>query len=207
METRGAFHNSIQQKFRFEISEIPRAYWNGTFRLHSPDPSRIQKRGTGDNNFVKYNGKGHFSPTDRDNRTGQSGPPSRLVPNIPIGPNRNGPFHSVVHLMYQPKFPEFWVEWKAPYMSFTLDEINRFLGDRYEFLVISCGHSTDFKKKKFWEGHTTDIGSQFFHAHLKFLADQRDVFFFYLAVISYSNSTFKVRTGEHVDDSCPKNFF
>ena len=23
---------------------------------------------------------------------------------------RNGPFH----LMYQPKFPEFWVEWKAP---------------------------------------------------------------------------------------------
>ena len=82
-----------------------------------------------------------------------------------------------------------------------------FLGDRYEFLVISCGHSTDLKKKKFWEGHTTDIGSQFFHAHLKFLADQRDVFFFYLAVISYSNSTFKVRTGEHVDDSCPKNFF
>ena len=26
------------------------------------------------------------------------------------GPNRNSPFH----LMYQPKFPEFWVEWKAP---------------------------------------------------------------------------------------------
>ena len=70
-----------------------------------------------------------------------------MVPNIRVGPNRNGPFHSVVHLMYQPKFPEFWVEWKAPYMSFTLDEINRFLGDRYEFLVISCGHSTDLKKK------------------------------------------------------------
>ena len=30
---------SIQQKFRFEISEIPRAQWNGTFRLHRPDPS------------------------------------------------------------------------------------------------------------------------------------------------------------------------
>ena len=29
---------SIQQKFRFEISEIPRAQWNGTFRLHRPDP-------------------------------------------------------------------------------------------------------------------------------------------------------------------------
>ena len=30
---------SIQQKFRFEFSEIPRAQWNGTFRLHRPDPS------------------------------------------------------------------------------------------------------------------------------------------------------------------------
>ena len=81
--------------------------------------------------------------------------------------------------MYRPKFPEFGVEWKATYMSFTLDEIKRFLGDLYEFLVISCGHSTDFYLgKKFWEGHTTDIGSQGFHAHLKFLTDQRDVFSF-----------------------------
>ena len=39
------------------------------------------------------------------------------------------------------------------------------------------------------------------------LADQRDVFFFYLAVISYANSTCKVKTGEDVDDSCPQNFF
>ena len=53
----------------------------------------------------------HFGPTDRDNRTGQSGPPSKLVTNIPIRPNRNGPFH----LIYQPKFPKFWVEWKAPF--------------------------------------------------------------------------------------------
>ena len=30
---------SIQQKFRFEISEISRAQWNGTFRLHRPGPS------------------------------------------------------------------------------------------------------------------------------------------------------------------------
>ena len=30
---------SIQQKFRFEISEIPRAQWSGTFRLHRPYPS------------------------------------------------------------------------------------------------------------------------------------------------------------------------
>ena len=56
------------------------------------------------------NGKGNFGPT------GQSGPPSKLVPNIPVGPNRNDSFH----LMYQPKLPEFWVEWKAPTDSFSL---------------------------------------------------------------------------------------
>ena len=36
---------------------------------------------------------------------------------------------------------------------------------------------------------------------------QRDPFFFYLAVISYASSMFKVKTGEDVDDSCPQNFF
>ena len=30
---------SIQQKFRFEIAEISRAQWNGTFRWHRPHPS------------------------------------------------------------------------------------------------------------------------------------------------------------------------
>ena len=30
---------SIQQKFRFEISEIQLAQWSCTFRLHRPDPS------------------------------------------------------------------------------------------------------------------------------------------------------------------------
>ena len=72
---------------------------------------RIQKSGTGYNNFVKW--KGTFHPTDQDNQTGQSGPPSKLVPNIVVGPNRNGPFHS----MYKLKFPEFWVEWEAPQMN------------------------------------------------------------------------------------------
>ena len=76
--------------------------------------SRFQKSGTGDNNFVKWKG------TFRSNRTkwsvtGQSGPPSKLVPSIPVGPNRNSPFP----LMYQPKFPEFWAKWKAPHESPT----------------------------------------------------------------------------------------
>ena len=30
---------SIQQKFRFEISEMSRAQWNDTFSFHRPDPS------------------------------------------------------------------------------------------------------------------------------------------------------------------------
>ena len=30
---------SSQQQCQYEISEIPRAKWNGTFRLHRPDPS------------------------------------------------------------------------------------------------------------------------------------------------------------------------
>jgi len=40
---------------------------------------------------------------------------------------------------------------------------------------------------------------------LRDLTDQRDVFLFYLAVISYANSMCKV--GEDVDDSCSQNFF
>ena len=54
---------------------------------------------------ILANGKAHFGPTDRNDQTGHCGPPSKLV-----APNRNGPFH----LLNQPKFPEFWVEWKAP---------------------------------------------------------------------------------------------
>ena len=36
---------SIRQKFWFEISEIPRAQWNGTFRLHRPNPQAIWRLG------------------------------------------------------------------------------------------------------------------------------------------------------------------
>ena len=39
------------------------------------------------------------------------------------------------------------------------------------------------------------------------LADQRDVFFSYLVLISYANSTCKVKQGEDVEDSCPKIAF
>ena len=45
--------------------------------------SMIQKSGIGDNNF---------GPADRNDQTDQRGPPSKEVPNTPVGPNRNGPF-------------------------------------------------------------------------------------------------------------------
>ena len=69
-----------------------------TVRLVIVLVSRIQKRVMG--TTILSNGRAHFGPTDRDNRTSQSGPPSKLVPNIVVRPNRNDPFH----LMYQPLF-------------------------------------------------------------------------------------------------------
>ena len=72
--------------------------------------SRIQRSRTEDNNLS--NGKGHFSPTDRNDRTFQSRPTTfKDVPNILVGPNRNGPFD------FQPKFSGIlcWIE-SAPYL-------------------------------------------------------------------------------------------
>ena len=112
----------FNKKFWFEILEISHAQWNDTSCVHRPDPSlrafgycslligfKRALLGT----TILSNGEGHFRPTGRNDQTGQSGPPSKLVPNIHVGPNQNGPFH----LMYQLKFPEFWVEWKVPTLS------------------------------------------------------------------------------------------
>ena len=76
---------------------------------------------------ILANGKGHFGLTDRNDQTGHCGPPSKLLPNIPVGPNRNGPFR----LMNQPKFPEFWVEWKAP-------DVHRAGSTRHLYLMNNC---------------------------------------------------------------------
>ena len=42
---------------------------------------------------ILSNGKGLFGPTNWNDQTSQRGPPSKLVPNILVGPNQNGPFH------------------------------------------------------------------------------------------------------------------
>ena len=39
IQKKNAWALSIQQNFQFEISETSRVQWNGTFRLHRPDPS------------------------------------------------------------------------------------------------------------------------------------------------------------------------
>ena len=73
--------------------------------------SRIEKSGTGDNNFGKW--KGTFRWT-----TFKAGP-------------EYGPFH----LMYQPKLPKFWVEWKAPkiwYVLFTIFDMTTDTNNKFE---------------------------------------------------------------------------
>ena len=68
--------------------------------------SRIQKSSTGDNNFVKWKGR-HFGPTDWNDQTGQSGPPSKLVPNNPVRPNQNAsvPFDEPTKISGSPATP------------------------------------------------------------------------------------------------------
>ena len=73
-----------------------------------PTASRIQKSGTGDKHFVKW--KGLFGRTDQNEWTGQSEPPSKMVPNIPVGRNRNGSFH----LISEKKLRIFGLNGKRP---------------------------------------------------------------------------------------------
>ena len=80
-----------------------------TTRLVTVLVSRIQKSCTGDNSLVKW--KGTFR-SDRSKWT--------MHLQIPVGANQSGPFH----WMYQPKFPEFWVDWEVP---------NELLEMRFEF--------------------------------------------------------------------------
>ena len=100
------------QKFpRFlEISEIPRSQKNGTLRRNSRYctvrlviilVSRIQKSGTRYNNLAY--GK-------EPSRTDQIRPSSKMFPNIPVGPNRNDPFH----LFSNRNFRNFGLNGKRP---------------------------------------------------------------------------------------------
>ena len=71
--------------------------------------STLPKSGCKEKQLTFSNGKGRIGPTDRNDWTGQSGPLSKVVLNIPVGRNQNGP----LHLISYRKLPEFKAEWKA----------------------------------------------------------------------------------------------
>ena len=62
--------------------------------------------GTGNENFCKWKGTSRWDRTDRSKRT-----TSRDGPNIPVGPNRNGPFH----LTSTRNSRNFWLNGKHPW--------------------------------------------------------------------------------------------
>ena len=77
---------------------------------------RKQKSSTGDNNFFKR--KGTFQsnwlkwPDQSKRTTFKAGPEYS---------SQTKPKASLFHLMYQPKFLEFWIEWKKPFL-FSIQE-------------------------------------------------------------------------------------
>ena len=93
----------IEQKFWFEILEIPHSrstihsdctdLTRATVYLVIVPVSRIQKNGTGNNNF--FNRKGQVDPANQNDRTGQSTPSSKVVVNIPVGLHQNGLFYFI----------------------------------------------------------------------------------------------------------------
>ena len=132
---------SIQQKVRFEVSEIPRAQWKvhsackdltqATARLVICSCKQVTKEQYWGQQFCQMERNISVRPTKMTRPVKVD----LVVPNIPVGTNRNGPFH----LIYQPKFPEFWVEWKAP-----LDkELNKLSGIQ---TVCDAGYKSVQKK-------------------------------------------------------------
>lgn len=70
------------------------------------------RRKSGPGNNKSENRTVNFGSTGR---TGHVGPPPEVVPNIPIEPNRNGPFH----LTFDRNFRNIWINGKHP-ISLTL---------------------------------------------------------------------------------------
>ena len=71
--------------------------------------SRLPKSGCKEKQLTFSNGKGRIGPTDPNDWTSESGPLSKVVLNIPVGRNQNGP----LHLISYRKLSEFKAEWKA----------------------------------------------------------------------------------------------
>ena len=80
--------------------------------------SRTQRSGTADNNFVKWKGTFRY---DRQKWPGLSQwrPPSKVVPNIAVVPNRNGLFHSLISNL---NFRNSELNGKLPWFNLLLFE-------------------------------------------------------------------------------------
>ena len=92
----GASHSTKITVWNFGNSTYQ---WNGTLRLHRPDPSHRAlgycscKQDTKERHWGQQ-----FCQLEKDISVwpnGQSGSPSKLVPNIPVGPNRSGQFYLI----------------------------------------------------------------------------------------------------------------
>ena len=81
----GRFPFNKNSGLKFRKFHVP----NGTVPSGCKDPTQATARVVAEYKRavlatkILSKGKGQFGPTDRDNRTGQRGPPSKLVPNIP----------------------------------------------------------------------------------------------------------------------------
>ena len=135
---RRGYGRLLLKKTWFEISEIPRAHWNGTFRLHRPDIShRVfgycsckqdkKERHWGQqfwqralSRLVKISGisgsavngtrfvdSSHWKIPRKSGKFRPKWPDRSKGITFKAGPEYSG--------RNQPTFPEFWVEWKAPY--------------------------------------------------------------------------------------------
>ena len=105
---KGCFPSTKNLGLKFWKFQVP----NGTVYSGSTDPSqgtahlvialvsRIQKSSTWDNTFVKWNYR-HFSSTDWNDQTGQSGPLSKVILIILVEPNWNGPFPLISNQNFQ----------------------------------------------------------------------------------------------------------
>ena len=96
--SKGAFHSTKVPVWNFEKSTRP---MEGTFQLHSPDPSQCSfgyccckqdaKEWYWGQRFCQMETDVSVRPTDRptdwNEWSGQNGPPSKVVPNIPVEPN------------------------------------------------------------------------------------------------------------------------
>ena len=145
METKGAFHSTKIPVWNLGNFTCPVERY-GTFRLQNPTQATARLV------IVLVSRGQQFCQMERYlsvRPTGQRGPASKLVTNIPGGPNPNGLFH----MMYQPKFPKFGVECKVPKMIRILINSSKSLLSKL-FFVLSFFMTNSFGVLKTYTGWT-----------------------------------------------------